>query len=142
MQINDAGLNLIKQFEGLRLKAYDDGVGVWTIGYGHTLGVKKGDTITEAEATELLKLDVHNSEYAVSKYCRVPLTENEFSALVSFVFNVGATAFKNSTMLRLINQGNKTKAAKQFVRWVYAKGKYLEGLKRRREAERALFLKG
>ena len=142
MNINAEGLQLIKDSEGLRLKAYDDGVGVPTIGWGHTDGVKWSHTITEDQAHAFLVEDLKWAEEAVEDLVKVSITENQFSAMVSFTFNVGATAFKNSTMLRKLNAGDYAGAARQFTRWVFAKHKKLKGLVIRREKEKALFLKG
>jgi lysozyme len=138
--INQAGLDLIKEFEGLVLTAYDDGVGVWTIGYGHTKNVLPNDTITFDHAIALLEQDLQEFEKGVSELVQVPLTDNQFSALVCFTFNVGLGAFENSTMLGFLNAGNFAAAAGQFKLWVYGGGKVLDGLKARRAAEKALFL--
>jgi GH24 family phage-related lysozyme (muramidase) len=140
MTINQDGLNLIKSFEGLYLDAYIDPVGVWTIGYGHTEGVYEGMTITEAEAEELLRKDLAEFEAAVSEAVQVSLNDNQFSALVSFTFNLGAGSLFESTLLKLLNQGDFQGAADQFPRWNKAGGQELPGLTRRRQAERALFL--
>ena len=138
MHINDEGLKLVKSFEGLRLTAYVDAVGVWTIGYGHTKGVKKGMTITEAQATEYLKEDLTESEHAVDKWMNLyKFNSNEYSALVSFTFNCGAGSLNN-----LVKNGARTKGEISRYITLYnkgANGKYLEGLARRRRAEKALF---
>jgi GH24 family phage-related lysozyme (muramidase) len=139
-QINQSGLNLIKEFEGIRLNTYDDGVGVPTIGYGHTLGVTWGQTITIAEAEQLLKEDLTYFENGVNELVKVPLTDNQFSSLVSFAFNVGVGAFEESTLLRVLNQKDYEAASDQFLRWVNGGGKVMAGLVRRREAEQNLFL--
>jgi lysozyme len=139
-QINQAGLNLIKDFEGCILTAYDDGVVVLTIGYGHTQGVTWGQTITQAQAEELLKHDLNYFENSVTNLVKVPLTDNQFAALVSFTFNVGVGAFTESTLLRLLNQSQYQAAAVQFLRWVNGGGKEMAGLVRRRKAEQDLFL--
>jgi len=122
------------------LQTYDDGVGVLTIGYGHTQGVNWGQTITQLQAEELLKQDLNYFEQSVTTLVKVPLTENQFAALVSFTFNVGVGAFSESTLLRLLNQKDYRAAADQFQRWVNGGGKEMAGLVRRREAERTLFL--
>ncbi|MEM6425017.1 MAG: lysozyme [Cyanobacteria bacterium P01_H01_bin.119] len=137
---NAAGLRLIKTFEGLRLRAYQDAVGIWTIGYGTTSNIRPGMVITEAEAERLLKRDVERFERAVNSSIAVSLNDNQFSALVSFSYNVGAGALRNSTLRRVLNQGNYTAAANEFPRWNRAGGRVLAGLTRRRNAERALFL--
>lgn len=142
MRINQEGLELIKNFEGLELKAYQDVVGVWTIGYGSTGDhVKPGLKITEKEAEELLMQDLERFEDGVSRIVDVDLNSNQFSALVSFTFNLGVGALEKSTLLRKLNSGDYKGAANEFERWVFAGGKKLAGLKRRRKAEKALFLK-
>ena len=139
-KINVAGLQLIKSFEGVKLRSYKDSVGVWTIGYGHTDNVEPGDVITEAEAEGYLRDDLDDAERAVDAYVTVPLSDNQFAALVSFVFNLGPTAFNRSTLLKVLNQRNYKQAANEFLKWNRAGGKILAGLVRRREAERNLFL--
>jgi lysozyme len=141
MKISDKGLKLIKDFEGLKLTSYLCPANVWTIGYGSTgPHVKQGMTITEKEAEDLLKEDVKRFEECVTDAVEVDLTQDEFDALVSFSFNVGCGAFMGSTLLRLLNAGNKQAAAQQFPRWNKAAGQVLAGLTRRREAEKALYL--
>ena len=139
MHISEAGLALIRQFEGLRLSAYRCPAGIATIGYGSTAGVQMGQTITAARAEELLRDDVRQFEAAVSRLVKVPLNQGQHDALVSFAFNLGAKALEQSTLLRLLNAGDYSGAAAQFDRWVYASGKKLSGLVKRRAAERALF---
>ena len=139
MKTSQKGLDLIKSFEGLRLSAYKDVVGVVTIGYGTTAGVKMGDTITKERAEELLREDVARFEAQVLRMVKVPLTQGQHDALVSFVYNLGAGNLSNSTLLRLLNSGDYKGAAAQFDRWNKAGGKTLAGLVRRRAAERALF---
>jgi GH24 family phage-related lysozyme (muramidase) len=140
-RINAEGLKLIKDFEGLRLEAYICPAGVPTIGYGSTAGVKMGLSITVDEAEALLIKDLERFEAAIRSAVTVPLTDNQFSSLVCFSFNVGTGAFRDSTLLRLLNQGDYQGAADQLLRWDKAGGKSLPGLQRRRQAERALFLK-
>ena len=139
-QTNASGVNLIKTFEGLRLKAYQDAVGVWTIGYGTTRGVKPGQEISEAQAEALLKTDLNRFEQAVNQAVRVPINDNQFAAIVSFTYNVGAGAMRSSTLLRKLNRRDIYGAANEFPRWNRAGGRVLAGLTRRRNAERALFL--
>lgn len=141
MIIGINGLKFIKQFEGLRLQAYKCPADRWTIGYGHTADVSANDVITEAQANSLLCQDVAESERAVNQYVHVPLTQSQFDALVSFVFNLGVGNFRTSTLLKKLNAGDDDGAAQEFGRWIHAGGKALPGLVRRREAERALFLK-
>jgi GH24 family phage-related lysozyme (muramidase) len=138
--IDQKGLNLLKSFEGLRLTAYQDAVGVWTIGYGTTRGVYPGMTITQQQAEAFLQQDLDTFEAAVGTDVTVPLTDDQFSALVSFTYNVGTGALASSTLLRLLNQKDYQGAADQFLLWNKAGGVELAGLTRRRNAERALFL--
>lgn len=140
MKTGEKGLALIKHFEGLRLRAYQCSANVWTIGYGHTAGVRPGDAITPEQADAFLRQDVSDSEHSVSRFVRVPLTQCQFDALVSFVFNLGAGNFRTSTLLKKLNAGDYSGAADEFSRWINAGGKPLPGLARRREAERLLFL--
>ena len=140
MKTGTKGIQLIKSFEGLRLHAYQCQAGVWTIGYGHTKGVKKGDMITELKAETLLVIDLQNSEYTVNKLVKAPLNQNQFDSLVSFVFNVGSGNFQKSTLLKKLNKKDYAGAANEFQKWIYANKKVSNGLKRRREAEKRLFL--
>lgn len=146
MKIGKQGLDIIKSFEGLELKAYmptpDDKP---TIGYGHTKTVKMGQTITEKQAEALLKQDLAWVEAVVSKYIKVPLNQNQYDACCSFIYNVGEPNFSTSTFLRKLNSKDYQGAADQLPRWNKqrnSKGKFevLRGLTRRREAEKALFL--
>jgi len=145
MKTNEEGLNLIKHFESLRLEAYKDSVGVWTIGWGHTGlshkdgSVYSGRVITEDKANELLKLDLKWSEEAVTKHVKVTLNPNQFSALVSFTFNLGETNFRKSTLLKKLNLGDYFSTSMEFEKWCNAGGKRLKGLYRRRLSERNLF---
>lgn len=139
---SDKWKEIVTSFEGLRLKAYDDGVGVWTIGYGHTLGVKRGDVITEARADELLRKDVARFEAAVNRLVTVPLTQYQFDALTSFTFNLGSGNLASSTLLKKINAGDYSAAADEILRWNRAGGKVWPGLVRRRKAERTMFKGG
>lgn len=139
---SQAGVDLIKSFEGCRLTAYQDSVGVWTIGYGHTSGVYSGMTITEAKAEEYLKGDLVTAENAVNGKVTYSIKQNQFDALVSFTYNVGSGNFGSSTLLKKLNQGDITGAANEFDKWNKAGGQVLEGLVRRRAAEKAMFLNG
>ena len=142
MKISEAGLSLIKSFEGCVLTAYLDAVGIWTVGYGHTgPSVHRGLTITQKLAEDILAQDVRRFELGVLNNVKVNLNQNEFYALVSFSFNVGVNALKNSTLLRLLNDGaDRSIVAAEFLRWNKGGDKVLEGLTRRRQAEKALFL--
>jgi len=139
-QISAKGLKLLKSFEGLRLDAYIDAVGVLTIGYGTTTGVTPGMRITEAQAEDFLKRDLAKFEDAVRNLVKVPLNPDQFAALVSFAYNVGEGALAGSTLLQLLNQNDFQGAADQFLRWNRGNQGELPGLTRRRKAERALFL--
>ena len=140
MRTSQRGLSLIKSFEGLRLLAYRDAIGVWTIGYGATRGVKPGMSVTKEQAERMLLNDVQRFEPEVERLVKVPLTVNQWDALVSFTYNLGAANLESSTLRKLLNVGNYAAAAEQFPRWNKAGGKVLPGLVRRREAERVLFL--
>ena len=142
MNTSQQGIELIKKFEGVRYQAYDDGVGVWTIGVGHTKGVVKGDKIDDATVDKYLREDLESAEYAVNNLVKVELDQSQFDALVSLVFNIGSGAFSNSTLLKMLNKGKFDAAADQFLRWNLAGGKVLLGLTKRRIAERMLFLTG
>lgn len=139
--INGEGFKLLTTFEGCELTAYDDGGGVLTIGYGHTGNdVFCGLTISQTQAEELLRLDLEKFESFVEDAVEVDLNDNQFSALVCFCFNVGPVAFGDSTLLRLLNEGNYGGAANQFPVWNKVNGQPWLGLIRRRLAERSLFL--
>ena len=147
---SDAGIHLIKRFEGLELRAYPDpGTGgkPWTIGIGTTVypsgqAVKAGDVITEAQAEEYLRHDLARFEAAVNKLTGGVVTQGQFDALVSWFYNVGTDAARHSTLLRLHNEGEYAAAANQFAKWVLAGGKKLTGLVRRRAAEAQLYRAG
>ena len=139
MNLGYEGTKLLKFFEGCKLTAYQDSVGVWTIGYGHTKGVLEGMTITQEGAEQLLQTELEEYEGYIEKYVTVPLTQNQFDALVCWVYNLGPTNFKNSTLLKELNSGNYTAAGKEITRWNKAGGKVLAGLVKRREAEAKLF---
>lgn len=144
--INQATLDLVKEFEGLRLKAYKDAVGVWTIGYGTTaaagLGItpRAGMTITEAEAESLLAKGLEKFAASIRPKITAPINDNEFGAFLSLAYNIGPGAFAKSSALRKFNAGDKAGAADAILLWNKAGGKVLAGLKRRRAAERKLFL--
>jgi GH24 family phage-related lysozyme (muramidase) len=145
MQISNNGINLIKQFEGCKLTAYQDSVGVWTIGYGWThpvdgKPVASGMTITQQKANSLLTEGVSQYEKGVTNLVNVPVNQNQFDSLVDFAYNLGVNALKGSTLLKKLNAGDYAGAAAEFPKWNKAGGKELAGLTRRREAERSLFL--
>ena len=137
-----AGLALLKSFEGCKLTAYPDpGTGgePWTIGWGRTGGVKRGDTCTQAQADAWLLQDLDRFEQAVERLVSVTLTQNQFDALVSFCYNVGTGSLHSSTLLRKLLAGDYEGAQQQFARWNRAGGKEMPGLTRRRAAEAELF---
>ena len=139
MKLGEKGTEILKYFEGCRLEAYQDSVGVWTIGYGHTKGVLEGMTITQEGAEQLLQTELEEYEGYIEKYVTVPLTQNQFDALVVWVYNLGPTNFRNSTLLKELNAGNYNAAGQEITRWNKAGGKVLAGLVKRREAEAKLF---
>lgn len=139
MNISDRGLDLIKLHEGCRLEAYQDSVGIWTIGYGHTMGVKQGDACDQQQADDWLKADIRSAENCIDKSVTADLSQAEFDALCSFTFNLGCAALRNSTLLRKLNAGDYDGAALEFKKWDHAGGKQLVGLTKRRAAEAELF---
>ena len=150
-RVIELAVPIIKHFEGLRTDAYVDSAGVWTIGYGHTAAMgapipKRGMSISKQQAEEILKRDIEKTvdvvENIVGPEHISNLTDEQVAALVSFTFNVGGGNFKKSTLLKKIKKGDLRGAAKEFDRWVYAGGKKLRGLVRRRAAERELFESG
>lgn len=138
-RVNERGLALIKEYEGLRLRAYRCPGQVWTIGYGHTRTVHPQMEITAAEAEQLLKEDLFVVEQALSRLVLVPLTDNQFAALASFVFNVGIGNFEKSTLLHLLNRGWYEQVPAQLTRWNKVRGEEIGGLARRRAAEGRLW---
>ncbi|WP_426575979.1 lysozyme [Xenorhabdus stockiae] len=143
MEISDKGLECIKQYEGLKLKAYPDpatGGTPWTIGFGHTKGVKKGDVITEQQAEIFLHDDLQPIYTTLRRLVKVPLSQSQFDALCSFIFNCGRGNFSGSTLLKKLNQGDYSGAAVEFSRWNKAAGKVMRGLDNRRASERQMFL--
>lgn len=141
-KINRDGLAIIKCYEGLKLEAYLCPGGRWSIGYGHTTGVKEGDTCTAEQAEQWLIEDIETAKRSVASLVDVPVTDDQFSALVSLVFNIGSAAFRSSTLLRKLNYGEYLSAGQEFSRWTKAGGKDQPGLIRRRKSERELFMKG
>lgn len=146
MKTNQAGVNLIKEFEGFRAKAYKCPAGVWTIGYGHTSAagapyVKSGMSVTSAQAEQILKNDLGQYEDAVIKAIKVDLSPNQFAACVSLCYNIGPANFAKSSVARFCNKKQFKQAADAFALWNKAGGKVLPGLVRRRAAEAALFSK-
>lgn len=146
MKTSDRGLALIKSFEGFRAKPYRCPAGVPTIGYGATYYpdgrrvTMQDKPVSDVDATDMLRSMLASYEAGVDRYVSVPLTQGQFDALVSFAYNVGLSALKNSTLLRLLNLRDYAGAAAQFARWNRAGGKVLPGLTRRREAERQMFV--
>lgn len=145
MNVSDSGLALLMHHEASRLTAYQDVKGVWTIGYGHTgtvdgIPIHRGMQITAEKQAELFARDVNKFADTIRNNVNVPLTQNQFDALTSFAFNVGAGAFKNSTLLKKLNDKDYQGAANEFLRWNKSGGKYYQGLMNRREKERQQFL--
>jgi lysozyme len=143
MQTSNAGLELIKKFEGFSATPYYCLASKLTIGYGHVILSKESFPragISKSEATILLKQDVSASERAINRLVTTPLLQNQFDALVSFVYNIGAQHFEKSTLLRFLNDNSMELAAKEFSRWVFAGGLMQKGLVRRRKAEKLMFL--
>lgn len=145
MELSQKGKDLIMQFEGCKLEAYQDSVGIWTIGYGNTFyedgtPVKKGDIITHNRAIELFNLIVKKFEVSVDELVISNVNQNQFDAMVSLAYNIGLGNFKTSSLLKMVNKSpNDTAIYLQFLRWNKAKGKVLEGLTRRRMAESNLY---
>ncbi|HDS5135182.1 TPA: lysozyme [Enterobacter hormaechei subsp. oharae] len=145
MEMSNNGINMLKSFEGCRLAAYQDSVGVWTIGYGWTqpvngVPVGKGMTITQDTADSLLRSGLVQYEKGVTGLVKVTINQNQFDALVDFAYNLGVKALEGSTLLKKLNAGDYAGAAAEFPKWNKAGGKVLPGLVKRREAERTLFL--
>ena len=139
MRTGQPGINLVKSFESLRLEAYKCPAGIWTIGYGHTAGVRPGDAIDKQRAEQLLAEDLREFEAVVNREC-TGVNQNQFDALVSFVFNVGTASFLKSTLLKCVkaNPGNLN-IRYELSRWDKSKGTRLAGLVRRRRAEADLY---
>ena len=137
-------IDLIKKYEGFRPQSYQDSVGVWTIGYGTTRingqPVKAGTTITEDQALQLVKQEVNKLWSQIESITKVNLNDNQMNALIDFAYNLGFSALKTSTLMKYVNESQFDKAADEFGRWVFAGGKVLPGLVKRREAEEQLFL--
>lgn len=144
MKVSEEGKDFIKTLEGFRADAYPDPGSKdgkpFTIGYGHTgPDVKEGLKVTHAEASKLLGKDLISCELALEKYVKLPLVQKEFDALACFIFNVGVQAFKDSTILRLLNLGKRMEASEEFKKWVKNGSKMMPGLLKRRTAEQRLF---
>tara|TARA_A100000172_G_scaffold21007_1_gene11967 strand:- start:1863 stop:2300 length:438 start_codon:yes stop_codon:yes gene_type:complete len=140
MNISKEGLSLIKKFEGCELEAYLCPAGVWTIGYGHTKDVKEGDKINKEEADYLLQEEMIEYESYINDFVEVPLNQNQFDALCSWVYNLGPTNLKNSTMLKVLNEEKYVDVPQEIKRWNKAGGEVLDGLIKRREAEAKMFV--
>ena len=139
MKTSPAGIALVERFEGLRLRAYQDGNGIWTIGYGHTPEVTAGEFETQAHAEADMCADLGTAEAAVTRLVTAPMTQGQFDGLVSFTYNEGQGRLRDSTLLRLFNAGNSAGAAGAFGSWEIIAGKHSDGLETRRLAEVALF---
>jgi lysozyme len=141
-RVNAEGIALIKQWEGLRLEAYQCDADVWTIGYGHTETAHKGMRITQAEAEQLLRRDLADFAAAVDNTVEVRLSDNQFAALVSWTYNVGISAMRKSTLIRKLNQGDYGAVPRELARWNKVKGNTNQGLSNRRAAEAGLWARG
>ena len=139
MIISKNGLDLIKHFESLQLKAYKCSANVWTIGYGHTKNVKEGDRISQDQANCFLMQDLYSVERAIIRLVKVKINQNQFDALCSLIFNIGISAFNKSTLLAKLNKEDYVGAAEQFRRWNKVNNVVMAGLVRRRQAEEDLF---
>jgi len=139
MNLGYKGTDLLKFYEGCKLVAYQDSVGVWTIGYGHTKGVYEGMTITQEQAEQMLLDELKEYESYIDDLVTVPLNQNQFDALVVWVYNLGPTNFRKSTLLKELNNGNYQAVPIEIKRWNKAGGQVLEGLIKRRKAEANLF---
>ena len=139
MNIGQKGIDLIKHFEGCELNAYKCPAGVWTIGYGHIKGVSEGMSITQEQAEQMLLDELKEYENYINELVVVDLSQTQFDALVSWVYNLGPANLQSSTLLKVLNSGDYSGVPAQIERWNKAGGKVLEGLIRRREAESALF---
>jgi lysozyme len=139
MKTSEEGRALIKKFEGCELEAYQCSANVWTIGYGHTQGIKEGDVCTQEDADRMLEEDLEEFEGYVQEAVNVPLEQHEFDALVAWTYNLGPSNLRSSTMLKRLNDSNFDQVPSEMRRWNKAGGKVLDGLVRRREAESLLF---
>lgn len=146
MKISNTGLKLIQEFEGFKTNAYDDGVGVWTIGYGtirypNGTKVEKGDVCTKEQAEIYMQNDLTSFEKTINDTVKVKISQNQYDSLLSLCYNIGSGAFSKSTLLKKLNSNDFVGASDQFLVWNKAGGKVMQGLSNRREKERALFLK-
>ena len=139
MKISEDGLELIKKFEGCETTAYQDSVGVWTIGFGHTKGVEEGQTCSVEDAESMLADEMDEYEGYINNMVKVDLQQHEFDALVAWVYNLGPTNLGESTMLKVLNGGQFDRVPDEMNRWTRAGGEILEGLVRRRQAESLMF---
>ena len=139
MKMSSAGVDLIKHFEDCKLTAYEDEKDIWAIGWGHTAGVKMGDKWTQDKADNTLLNDIDEFEGYVNNYVNVPLTQNQFDALVSWTFNLGPGNLQSSTMLTKLNEKSYDEVPSQMKLWNKAGGEVSPGLERRRNAEAAMF---
>jgi lysozyme len=139
MKISEDGLELIKKFEGCETTAYQDSVGVWTIGFGHTKGVEEGQTCSIEDAESMLADEMDEYEGYINNMVKVDLQQHEFDALVAWVYNLGPTNLGESTMLKVLNGGQFDRVPDEMNRWTRAGGEILEGLVRRRQAESLMF---
>ena len=139
MKISEDGLELIKKFEGCETSAYQDSVGVWTIGFGHTKGVEEGQTCSIEDAESMLTDEMDEYDGYINNMVKVDLQQHEFDSLVAWVYNLGPTNLNESTMLKVLNGGQFDRVPDEMNRWTRAGGEILEGLVRRRQAESLMF---
>ena len=139
MKISEDGLELIKKFEGCETSAYQDSVGVWTIGFGHTKDVEEGQTCSIEDAESMLADEMDEYEGYINNMVKVDLQQHEFDSLVAWVYNLGPTNLGESTMLKVLNGGQFDRVPDEMNRWTRAGGEILEGLVRRRQAESLMF---
>ena len=139
MKTGTKGIELIKHFEGCELEAYKCAAGVWTIGYGHIKGVTSDSVITQEQAEQMLVEELNEYEGYINDMVTTPLSQNQFDALVSWVYNLGGGNLKASTLLKVLNSGDFNGVPAQLMRWNKAGGRVLEGLTKRRQAEADLF---
>jgi len=139
MKISEDGLELIKKFEGCETSAYQDSVGVWTIGFGHTKDVEEGQTCSIEDAESMLADEMDEYEGYINNMVKVDLQQHEFDSLVAWVYNLGPTNLNESTMLKVLNGGQFDRVPDEMNRWTRAGGEILEGLVRRRQAESLMF---
>lgn len=142
MSAIDLAAKIVRQFEGCKLTAYQDGGGVWTVGYGHTAGAREGLVWTQDQAESALTTDLQNAAMGLFGLIKAKLSDKQMAALISLAFNVGANALKGSTLINAVNDGRWADAVRQFIAWDHDNGKEVKGLLRRRLVEATTYLEG